>query len=555
MPRIQPDEEFEHYEEMIVNDPAYAGMPDLRYPDGRIQWEAPSNRRGGEFRDSHDKRYAWWRDKAAEVGISTDEDKWISKVAKLIHPTKTRPCKVCGRVMDIRYCYLNSGFMKAVRKLPYVGDELEMDECTNVLDFVVEFEELYGEKGLSDLRSVLRCKAVGVVPDFENVDKCLDWLRDVYIPAEPSRLSPGSMSNAPDRLDGFHTYNRCCRRKADKGRSKENLASYSTDRRAFEYWVDGNWVTANKTMGLFRSDDDIKTIDCMNAGDGKIHQKPCAADHISPISLGFSHRPSFQLLCTPCNSAKNNRMYLSDVKKLMAAEGAGESVASWYALPIWDLLKGRIASGDDAVKLTRAMRDNRHNAMLLLGHMLDAEGYAFLTTLLNLEYADHSYTLRSWTLDDSHTLVAEYDSKTSELEYSKIQKARRMRVAFSALRDYMKKENRNGFDVDFTGEDSLFEQIDDAVAGYERSHPELHAALVEAFDGNEPSDEVVKGVVPLLKGKESAESAQYKDTAMSKMREYMQLVADEIEAMWDGPRYERLSYDGPSGYVYSIEEI
>ena len=49
-----------------------------------------------------------------------------------------------------------------------------------------------------------------------------------------SLLSPGVMSNAPDRLDGFHSYNKCCRAKEDKGRSKENLNKYGEDRRAYE---------------------------------------------------------------------------------------------------------------------------------------------------------------------------------------------------------------------------------------------------------------------------------------------------------------------------------
>ena len=115
----EANEAFLQYEEEIVAHPAYAGMPDLRHDDGTIQWEAPSNRGSGVFQFSHDRRYQWWVEKAKEIGISTDEDKWISKVAKTIHPTKQHPCKVCGRVMDIRYCYLssnNSDYLQKARK-------------------------------------------------------------------------------------------------------------------------------------------------------------------------------------------------------------------------------------------------------------------------------------------------------------------------------------------------------------------------------------------------------------------------------------------------------
>ena len=71
------------------------------------------------------------------------------------------------------------------------------------------------------------------------------------------------MSNAPDRLDGFH-YNRCCRKKTDKGRSDANLASYSKDRRAFENWSDGNWITANMLMGYIKSNPALRQEPCAN---------------------------------------------------------------------------------------------------------------------------------------------------------------------------------------------------------------------------------------------------------------------------------------------------
>lgn len=58
MPKLPPNEVFERYEEEIVTDPAYAGMPDLYKADGGIQWEAPSNRGAGQFQFTHDKRLA-----------------------------------------------------------------------------------------------------------------------------------------------------------------------------------------------------------------------------------------------------------------------------------------------------------------------------------------------------------------------------------------------------------------------------------------------------------------------------------------------------------------
>ena len=73
-------EKFLEYQQFIVSHPAYAGMPDLYCEDGSIQWEAPSNRQSGQFKDTHDKRLLWWKKKAEEVGISVSENEWRSKV-------------------------------------------------------------------------------------------------------------------------------------------------------------------------------------------------------------------------------------------------------------------------------------------------------------------------------------------------------------------------------------------------------------------------------------------------------------------------------------------
>lgn len=391
---FEANEAFLQYEEEIVSHLAYEGMPDLRHDDGTIQWEAPSNRGKGAFQFSHDKRYQWWVEKATQIGISTEEDKWISKVAKTIHPTKQHPCKVCGRVMDIRYCYLSSNFMKRVQKLPFFDGKVEMEEVTHILDFIATFIDTYGDSAYEEIPSLLKCTQVKDIPDLpHDLDAWTSWIENNYIPKEPSMLSPGAMSNAPDRLDGFHTFNRCCRSTADKGRSKENLASYSTDRRAFENWSDGNWITANKLMGYINSNPDMKKEHCANESNGGHHPRPCSADHIGPISLGFCHRPEFQFLCKPCNSAKNNRMYYSDVCHLIEAEKNGETVATWYANPIWQKCKNRVTDKESALRLSRVMRDNRNVAMMLLADFIIQREYLFLFTLLNLEYADYVYDI------------------------------------------------------------------------------------------------------------------------------------------------------------------
>src|SRR5690606_5503688 len=87
-------EKFLDYAAEIVNDPAFAGMPDIYGDGGWIQWEVPSNRLSGKFKDTNVKRRDWWRTKALTLNIDPEtESNWLSRAAKSLHPTKQKPCK------------------------------------------------------------------------------------------------------------------------------------------------------------------------------------------------------------------------------------------------------------------------------------------------------------------------------------------------------------------------------------------------------------------------------------------------------------------------------
>ena len=536
---LEANEAFLQYEEEIVNHPAYAGMPDLRHDDGTIQWEAPSNRGSGAFQFSHDKRYQWWIEKAAEVGISTDEDKWISRVAKTIHPTKKHPCKVCGRVMDIRYCYLSSNFIKRVSKLYFYDGSIEMDEVTHILDFITTFVDTYGDKAYKALPDLLKCTQVNSFPDLPNdLTAWTAWIENNYIPNEPSMLGPGAMSNAPDRLDGFHTFNRCCRSSADKGRSKENLASYSTDRRAFENWSDGNWITANKLMGYISSNSDMRLECCANESNGGYHPRPCSADHIGPISLGFCHRPEFQLLCKPCNSAKNNRMYYSDVLHLIEVEKSGESVATWYANSIWQKCKGKVFDRESALRLSRIMRDNRNIAMMLLSDFIDKEEFLFLLTLLHLEYADYDYKIiPKSTKIHNQIVTVKFSRRASTLRYVSIQKTRKIRVAFSSLAEYARKSNRNGF---MYSNEKIRDMKSRAFSLLLKAPEPLktcNRALIAALADN-GSDADIEQFIASIDYHEVKRAPVYVEVRRI-LIDIMELVATELASNWNDPRYSR----------------
>ena len=126
---------------------------------------------------------------------------------------------------------------------------------------------------------------------------------DYVYPNKKSGCSPGAMSNAPDRLDGFHSYNLCCRSKQDTGRHKGNMARYGEDRRVYENWSEGDWKAASWLMKEFQ-------------------KHGVSPDHLGPISLGFSHRPKFRPLTRAANSPRKNRMTFEDIKLLLGEEMA-----------------------------------------------------------------------------------------------------------------------------------------------------------------------------------------------------------------------------------------
>jgi Alw26I/Eco31I/Esp3I family type II restriction endonuclease len=252
-------------------------------------------------------------------------------------------------------------------------------------------------------------------------------IEKVFRKEKISLLSPGVMSNAPDRLDGFHSYNKCCRSKEDKGRSKENLSKYGEDRRAYENWADGDWKAASWLMKEFAKND-------------------ISADHIGPISLGFCHTPFFTPMTKQENSAKNNRIRFVDVQKLIRLESLGNQIISWHTRPVWDKLKKHIGNDNDALELSKILRKHLHRVLLVLNELKERGNDLFLKFLLNPEYAFYSIK------------VIDFNPRTGE--YKKIEKTRGtitqysrnaeryIRIAFESLEQYKIKDNRKLADID-----------------------------------------------------------------------------------------------------------
>lgn len=417
--------DFQSYMQKIVTDPAYSGMPCTKDESGKIDWSIPSNRKEGSKNwNGNALRREWWRQAAKANGIAQTGN-WISKTARRIHPTKEKPCQICGRVMKLDYLYPRVATL--VRLNSNLPPDLQIDPqaILSIDEIIKVLFDASPDEASAALRMVF--PEIGPATTQVGVGQAVHSL---YVDKQSRFFSPGAMSNAPDRLDGFHSYNLCCRQKQDTGRDASNLANYTVDRRAYEQWCEGKWAEADYVMSQIGNGE---CAECHAMG-------PLTADHVGPLSLGFAHRPEFRVLCRTCNSGRNNRMTYGDVAHLIAEEKTGHLVISWHAKALWDALKNRVMNDDEALRLSRLLRISQHHYLLELAAVAHDGAPDALLQFLSLEQADIRYegTVEKSTLKYSDLRVAE-----RQATYSTSRAGRIARIALDALARYVGEPKRN----------------------------------------------------------------------------------------------------------------
>ena len=235
-------QQFIEYMNRIVDHPNYAGMPYARDEQGKIDWIIPSNRpKGSKNWDGNERRRDWWRQQAERLGIP-QEGTWPSKVARQIHPFGEKPCQVCGRIMKLAYTYPKATTLGRLNARLNAESQIEPEQYQSIQQIATALWERDPAQARAVLGAVFR-ELVGA----EDLKEVLARL-DLITAGEDGRFSPGAMANPPDRLDGFHTYNRCCRPSQDTGRFIDNLRTYGVDRRAYIQWCEGDWAAADALM-------------------------------------------------------------------------------------------------------------------------------------------------------------------------------------------------------------------------------------------------------------------------------------------------------------------
>ncbi|GDX24863.1 hypothetical protein LBMAG10_15280 [Actinomycetes bacterium] len=401
--------DFSEYQKFIVSHKNYESLPSKINNLGEITW----------VRVKDGPRTQWWDELRV---VLNHKDR--ASVARAIHPTELggyKPCQVCGRKMSILAVYPD---LRATKKIAEAFPELEIGHFEfEISEVASKVEGSYGAAGLKKLANIFSYSGKST----EAASLALGIFKN------GKSLSPGVMSNAPDRLDGFHTYNACCRSVQDTGRHASNLSRYSTDRRAYENWADGNWRGADRLMGKYQSSAEL--VACPSCGS----VSKMSTDHIGPISLGFMHRMDFRPMCIDCNSKKNNRMSLEDIDILIAAEKAGGEVISWHSKALWNKLKGKIRTDQQALEASKLLRKNMHYVMCILATLQDTGFEDFLKTYLHPEYAAFDYNFTEFDITTGLFVAEQYP--VDSLNTQK-QAKRYVRISFESLREYSEKDNR-----------------------------------------------------------------------------------------------------------------
>ncbi len=417
MPRSQKayHPNYNDYVNFIVNHDAYKGLPVNKRKDGTPIFVTTKNSQVGH------ERLVWIKCKATELGYEI-EDGVYAKVMRKIHPTKFTTCQICGSSLSVFYYYPSKTALNGIKKT-FNKEFSYIDHIADIWDALLEAGNTHKTIGTYFLRKV----SLKDDPTTLTKDEIIEKLEHACRVNGKRLLGPGAMADPPDRFDGFHSYNRCCRKTEDRGRWDSNMDTYNQDRRAYENWSEGNIRAANQFM--------------KNPIFDRI-----SADHIGPISLGFIHDPRFiRPMTSRDNSARRDRISKNDLDTLVEIEKRTHiCAASWYAQTLWKYIKENYTIHPDKVETAyyTALKQNVVNFMQLLHMIVKATGCDGETILAKSFLAPiyENYFGFDYSFDDNGNILRQMPRNKTERaddEYN-----RYVRIAFDSLTDYSLKKNR-----------------------------------------------------------------------------------------------------------------
>ncbi|HEB9342121.1 TPA: Alw26I/Eco31I/Esp3I family type II restriction endonuclease [Campylobacter coli] len=427
---------FIKYKSFVVNHQNYSGLPIKNKNNGEYSWLAPANTEMGK------DRIKWCINKAYELKLIGDISQTYpgiyADVMLEIHPTKCKVCQICGNCMSLFYHYPSKNFLKSLNNtfnshyticdhISFIWDDLMINGVSRI-----DLASFFIEKG--DLK---------LNPQTATKDEIIDNLEYVSRKGNKKCLSPGAMSNFPDRFDGFHSYNRCCRETQDLGRSQENLKTYTKDRRAYEYWSDGNIHAANQFMG------------------SSFFSNGISADHIGPISLGFIHDPLYlQPMLSGENSSKRDRLTAIDIENITRIQNrTGVCPISWYSVKLWNYIQNNYKNKSNEILLLYRdmLKQNVLNFMFILYSILTLcpkNGENFLIQAYIKPKRD--YFNWDYSFNNNGEVISRkprHFTVRNKYEFDRYK-----RIALESVFEYNKKDNRkNNHDLNSNEYTQLFQ--------------------------------------------------------------------------------------------------
>ena len=391
---------FKDYQQNFVTSINEKDYPFELNSEGEINWYAIKTNSYGK------KMLTWAEGRIEQLGIENKAGKY-RKLMYEVHPFKEKPCSVCGKFMSINYIYLNKNIVKKINK------ELDLG-----VDLLTSIYELF-ENNKSIVNELIQ------IFEFDPKKKIESEIDNLIAECKVGKktLGPGAMSNFPDRIDGYHTYNRCCRSKEDKGRHADNLRSYSKDRRAYEFWSDGNLHAANTYMASTRF-------------------KNTSADHIGPISLGFKHESIFlQPMESGPNSSKGDKLVKEDIEKLIKIEADNQlSPVSFQAQIIWKELKKSKLTKTNLELFRGYFKKNQIFFYFVLYQILETgqSGFKFLVEFFikpKMAYFNYDYEF-----NNEGKIIKKSPRKLNDANKKEFD--RLVKVSINSLNDFSQKSNR-----------------------------------------------------------------------------------------------------------------
>ena len=201
---------FVRYMTEIVNHPNYCGLRIQKKADGSYGWIAAANSAVGK------ERIEWCLEKAQELGVAVRPGVYAD-VMLAVHPTGRKICQICGREMSLYYHYPNARFLAGLNRC-FGTEYTECDHIGDIWDNLI-----YKGSDHEEIAAYLIAKGGLTLPVTASKDEIIEALELACRKGNKKCLGPGAMSDFPDRFDGFHTYNRCCRASQDTGRFRENM--------------------------------------------------------------------------------------------------------------------------------------------------------------------------------------------------------------------------------------------------------------------------------------------------------------------------------------------